>query len=241
MKINKILFLLLLVFSVSLIAPRSLKAIESSGVAVADTSFFGRIRERIEYFFAFSAQSKVEVLEKQAEKRLNEAQGNAESGNDQKASSKLQNYLQTKEKQTTVLKNMNDSDKVMEKVQERTIEQQKTMETIKTVTSHSVKQEVVQVQEQVVNQVAKEVVETNGAEGKNEFFEKVEHVWAPGTGPGGSAGVVIVGGSMKFAPGTEGGGESGVVIEGGSAKFAPGTSGGGNSGADIKHVEIKGN
>ena len=64
-------------------------------------------------------------------------------------------------------------------------------------------------------------MEVKGAEAKTEFFEKVEHVWAPGTGPGG--------------------GEAGVVYEGGGKLiFAPGTSAGSdNATSDIKTVEIK--
>jgi hypothetical protein len=94
------------------------------------------------------------------------------------------------------------------------------MEQIKTQVGDNLKQEVVQVQERVVNQVAERIIVVNGSEGQTEFFQKVEHVWAPGTGPGG--------------------GESGVVIEGGQMQFAPGTSAGGSSGADIKNVVIEG-
>ena len=76
---------------------------------------------------------------------------------------------------------------------------------------------VIQVQEQVVNQVAKRIIDINGTEGQTEFLNEVVRVWAPGTGPGGEAGVVIVGGEMRFATGTSMSGP----------------------GADIKTVEIK--
>jgi len=38
-----------------------------------------------------------------------------------------------------------------------------------------------QIQEQVVNQVAQHIVVVDGPEGRNEFFQEVKHVWAPGT------------------------------------------------------------
>lgn len=201
--------------------------------------------ERIEYFFAFRLERKVEVLEKQAENRLDKAQDFADGGNKEKVQNQLQSYLDKKEEQNNLL-GKTDGEMVLKNVEERTIEQQKTMEDIKTIVDDGMKQEIIQVQERVVNQVAQRVIDVNGKEGQTEFFNKVEHVWAPGTGPGGEAGVIYQGGAgQQFAPGTSAGGSGGVVYEGGAKiMFAPGTSSGGsggNSGADIKTVEIKGN
>lgn len=213
--------LVLLFLSIGLFTPTVSRAVDSPQKSASGYSIFTRIREKVEYFFAFSTDKKIEVLEKQAENRLNTAQDYAQDGNNQQVPGLLQNYLQTKEKQNTLLDKVTDTKGTLETVKEKTIEQQKTMEEIKTqVVDQDIKQEVVQAQEQVVNQVAKNIVNTNGTEGLSEFFQKVEHIWAPGTGSGG---------------------ESGVVIEGGTMQFAPGTSAGGNSGADIKHVEVKGN
>jgi hypothetical protein len=165
----------------------------------------------------------------------------------------LQNYLQIKEKQNNLLKKI-DNGKVLGIVAQQTIEQQKTMEVIKTKIDEGVKQNVIQAQEQVVNQVAKQVVDVNGAEGATEFLNEVArvwapgtgpsegeqgHVWAPGTGPGGEAGVVYAGGGkLVYAEGTGPGGEGGVVIEGGEMKFATGTSMDA-PGADVKTIEVK--
>jgi hypothetical protein len=159
-------------------------------------------------------------LEKQAENRLNMAQDFADDGDKEKVQNQMQGYLDKKGEQNILLEKTNEEG-VLENVEERTIEQQKTMEDIKTIVDDGMKQEVKQIQEQVVNQVAQRVVDVNGKEGQTEFFNKVEHVWAPGTGPGGEAGVVYEGGAKIM--------------------FAPGTSSGGNSGADIKTVEVKGN
>ncbi|MFH1863580.1 MAG: DUF5667 domain-containing protein [bacterium] len=240
MNIKRILLLVLFFFSISFLVPRTSKAVDLREVFTSKDSVVVRIGERIEYFFAFKVEKKVEVLEKHAEKRLVAAQGYAEEGNNEKVQNMIQNYQQIKEKQNNLLGKIDDGE-VSGVVAERTVEQQKTMEEIKTKIDGEMKQQVIQVQEQVVNQVAKRIVDVNGKEGATEFLNKVVHVWAPGTGPGGEAGVVYAGGGGKliFAPGTGSGGQSGVVIVGGEMKFAPGTSGGGPSGADIKNVEVK--
>lgn len=214
------------------------------------------LQERFEYFFAFKIEKKIEVLDKQADRKLETVQSFAEKGDKENVQNQLQNYLETKEKQNDLLGKTNNKN-VLDMVEEKTIEQQKTMEEIKTGVDEGMKKEMVVVQEKVVNQVAKRVIDVDGKVGQTEFFNKVEHVWAPGTGPGGEAGtsyapgtsgkgnggVVVKGGLIQFAPGTSAGGESGVKYEGGAGRqYAPGTSsGGGNAGADIKTVEVKGN
>ena len=246
MGIKRILLLVLVFFFFSLLVPKSSKAIDLQQALTSENSIVVKIQEGIEYFFAFSLERKVGVLEKHAEKRLSLAQGYAQEGNNEKMKDLLQNYLEIKEKQNNLLGKTDDGE-TLESVAERTIEQQKTMEEIKNEIDEGEKGNVIEVQEQVVNQVAERIVEVNGTEGQTEFFQKVEHVWAPGTGPGGEAGVVIEGGTMQFAPGTsaggsggsdiqntviEGGGDSGggTTIEGGNPGTAPGTSSGGEGG-----------
>lgn len=239
MNIKRLLLLILFFFSISFIAPKTSQAVNLQEMLTSEDSIVTKIQEGIEYFFAFRVEKKVEVLEKHAEKRLVRAQGYAEDGSNKKVQNVLQNYLQIKERQNNLLGKTNGGE-VLGKVEKRTIEQQKTIEEIKTKIDEGVKQKVIQVQEQVVNQVAKRVIEVNGSEGATEFLNKVVHVWAPGTGPGGEAGVVFEGGEkLMYAPGTGPGGQGGVVIEGGKMKFAPGTSEGGPSGVDIKNVEVK--
>jgi len=231
---KKVLLLTLFFFSLSLFTPKTASAVDFQEILTSGNSIVVKIQEGVEYFLAFKIEQKVQVLEKHAEKRLVLAQGFAEEGNEEKVQNMLQNYLQIKERQNDLLGKTSDGD-VLGAVEERTIEQQKTMEGIKTkIDSKDGKQEIVQVQEQVVNQVAKRVIDVNGSEGQTEFFQKVEHVWAPGTGPGGTAGVVIEGGTMQFAPGTSAGGASGadiknVVIEGGAGSGGTTVEGGGTT------------
>lgn len=217
MSIKRLLVLALFLFSVSLFIPKTSQAIDLKEMLTSESSIVVKIQEGFEYFFAFGVQKKVEVLEKQAEKRLIMAQSYAEEGNNERVQNLMQNYLQIKEKQNNLLGKTNGGE-ILDEVEERTIEQQKIMEEIKTKINEDGKQNIIQVQERVVNQVAQRIVDVNGKDGATEFFNKVEHVWAPGTGPGG---------------------ESGVVIEGGTMQFTPGTSSGGSSGADIKTVEVK--
>ncbi len=248
--IKRLLLLVLFFFSIGFLFPRTSKAIDLREMLTSENSIVLKIQEGIEYLFAFKVENKVAVLEKHAEKRLVMAQGYAEQGNNERMQNLLQNYLQIKERQNDLLGEI-DSGDVLDKVEERTIEQQKTMEEIKTKVDKGVKQEVIQVQEQVVNQVAQRVIDVNGKEGQTEFFQKVEHVWAPGTGPGGEAGVVVEGGTMQFAPGTSAGGSSGAdiqntvieggggssggttTVEGGNQNLAPDTSSGGEGGQTV--------
>ena len=218
MSFKRLLLLVLCFFSISLLVPRTSKAVDLKEMLTSENSVVVKIQESIEYFFAFKIESKVKVLEKHAEKKLVMAQGYAEEGNNKRVQNLIQNYLQIKERQNNLLGKTGGGE-ILGEVEERTIEQQKAMEEIKTKINEDEKQEVIQVQEQVVNQVAQRIIDVNGTDGATEFFNKVEHVWAPGTGPGG--------------------GEAGVVIVGGEMKFAPGTSDGGPAGSDIKTVEVK--
>jgi hypothetical protein len=186
----KNVFLLIFFFSLSLFVPRVSQALDLQQVFTSEDSIVVKVQEGIEYFFAFRVENKVAVLEKHAEKRLIMAQDYANEGNNEKIENLLQNYLQIKEKQNSLLGKTNDED-ALGLVTERTVEQQKTIEEIKTNINEEGKQNVIQVQEQVANQVAKHVIDVNGPEGATEFLNDVAHVWAPGTGPGnGEAGVV---------------------------------------------------
>lgn len=231
--IKRILLLALFFFSICLLVPQTSKAVDLKQVLTSENSIFIKIQEGVEYFFAFRVENKVQVLERQAERRLSVAKGYADQGNEERVQSVMQSYLQIKEKQNDLLGKAKTKDALGD-VEERTIEQQKTMEEIKTKIDDNGKQGVVEVQEKVVNQVAQRIIEVNGTEGQTEFFNKVEHVWAPGTSGTGSGGVTVEGGGTQWAPGTSAGGSSGVVVVGGTIQFAPGTSAGGSGGSEVK-------
>jgi len=209
MSFKRILLLFIFVFTVTLFIPKTSKALDLGETLTSENSVFVKIQEGIVYFFSFGTDNKVSVLEKRAEKRLTMAQTYADQGNEDRVQDLMQNYLQIKEKQNILL-GKTDNGEVLGAVAERTIEQQKTMEEIKNKIDVNGQQNVMQVQEKVVNQVAERIVVQNGTEGQTEFFNKVGHVWAPGTEPkdgkSSVSGVVIDGGTMQFAPGTSGGG-----------------------------------
>jgi hypothetical protein len=253
MNIKKILMLGLLFFSVGFLAPKTSSAVSLREILTSEGSIIVKMQEKIEYFFAFKIENKVQVLEKHAEKRLTKAQEYVELKNNEKIQEVFQSYLQIKERQNNLLEKTDEKD-VLKDVEEKTIGQQKIMEEIKTKLNEDGRKNVVNIQEKVVNQVSQRIIEVNGPEGQTEFLNNVEHVWAPGTGPGGEAettfapgttgtgngGVIVEGGLIQFAPGTSAGGTGGTVYEGGAGnQFAPGTSAGGSAGSDIKNVEVK--
>ena len=243
MLFKKTLPLVLLLLTLVFLFPKNTLAADT--ITSGETVLI-KIQESIQYFFTFKTEDKVQILENNAEKRLTWAQEYTNVGDDTNAENMIQSYLKIKERQNNFLGKIDGE--VLGAVAERTVEQQKTMETIKTKAGDNLKMEVVQVQERVVNQVAERIVVVNGTEGQTEFFNKVEHVWAPGTGPGGESGVVIEGGTMQFAPGTSTGGPSGAdiktvevktggttnnVVETGDGGLAPGTTMGGSGGNTI--------
>jgi len=237
----KVFFFAILTLFLTLSLPTTAKAISLQDIQGSGESFLLRAQEEIQYFFAFQNEKKIAVLEQHAEKRMLKAQEFAEDHQEAQAQNMLKNYLRIRTKQIDLLSDLQDGE-VLGAVADNVIQEQQTMETIKTQFSEDGKRVVMQTQEQVVNQVAQHIVVVNGPEGQTKFFQEVEHVWAPGTGPGGGeAGVVIEGGEMRWAPGTgPGGGESGVKYEGGSGTVilqdgdqnqnAPGTTAGGDSG-----------
>jgi hypothetical protein len=238
MNIKKTLLLVLSFFLIGILFHKTAEAIDLKETLTSGNSIFVKIQEGVQYFFAFKVENKIHVLEKHAEKRLVMAQEYAEDGNNEKVQNLIQNYLQIKEKQNNLLGKVDGE--LLNSVTEKIIEQQKTMEEIKLKVDGETKQNVVQVQEQVVNQIAKNIIEVNGPEGATGFLNEVVHVWAPGTGPGGEAGVVVVGGELKYAPGTSAGGEGGVVVVGGQMMFAPGASAGGSGGTSVQNVVVGG-
>lgn len=207
MNFKKFSLVTVFLLTLALFVPKASVAADTIKFETPEVLILVKIQEGIKYFFTFKTENKISVLEENAEKRLVWAKSYADTGNDGGVQSMIQSYLQIKEKQDGLLGKVDGQ--VLGIVEERTIEQQKTMEEIKTKTGDEIKNEVIQVQERVVNQVAERIVVVGGTEGQTEFFKKVEHVWAPGTEPkdgkSGTSGVVIEGGTMQFAPGTSAG------------------------------------
>lgn len=197
---RKIATYLFIFLFVGFLTPKTAQAISLQEFIASRDYTIQKLQESVEYLFAFKVDKKVEVLEKHAEKRLDMAQDSAEKGDDEKVQNQLQNYLQIKEKQNNLLGETGVKN-TLGKVENRTIEQQKQIEEIKTQVNGNMKREVRKVQEQVVNQVAERVINADGKEGATEFLQKVEHVWAPGTSEGGENGADIHTVEVKSAGG----------------------------------------
>ena len=217
-KIIVILFFLILSFFIS---PKEAKAISFNDLLNNSSSFITRVKEKIEYAFAFTPSQKVKVLETQATKRLDEAKNGAQKGNDKMVENSVKTYENLKTQQSSL---MNKVDKdVMEEVKNQTIDQQKTLKEIVVFTPAN-NQVIENVHNTVVENVKKTVEYKEGTTGGVAFEEKATHVYAPGTGPGGEGGIKYEGGAgQQWAPGTSGGGTSGQKIEGDKPNFAPGT------------------
>lgn len=235
MNVRKIVWLVFVLLLFVVFKPSSSYAVDFKEMFTSGDSMIVRIVEGVEYIFTFTAEKKVEVLEKHAERKLETAKQYAQKGQEEKVQSMMLRYEKIKERLGKIVEKNIDGD-VLGSVEERLINQQTTIEEIKGMVGTSVKNEIVQVQEKVVNDTAKWVVEVNGPEGQTEFFQKVEHVWAPGTGPGGEAGVVVEGGEMKFAPGTEQGGPSEQDIQNVVIESSEGNEGGG--GNEVENIVV---
>ena len=221
MNVKRVVLLLFFISLILSLRPNPSYAAGLKDSIVSSDSMIVRIIEGIEYIFTFGTENKIEVLEKHAERKLDLAKEYATESNEDKAQEMLQRYERIKNRLGKIV-DKDVTEDVLGKMEERIIIQQKTIEEIKGLVGTNVKNEIVTMQENFVNDAAQWIVEVGGAEGKTEFFEKVETVWAPGTEPG------------KGVSGT-----SGVVVEGGEMKFAPGTEGTGSSAPDIQNVVIK--
>lgn len=181
------------------------------------TTFLSTVGEKIQYVFTFTPESKVKLLENQAQEKLSSAQEQAKNNTDD-AEKSIQKYQDIKSKQSSVLDKVDN--KTLKQVQEKTIEEQKTLVKIGN-TAPSIKDTVKTVNENVVNDVKNTVTLKEGTTAGETFDKKATIEYAPGTGPSkgpatNDVGILVIeGGESKFAPGTSEGGEGGVVIEGG--------------------------
>ncbi len=221
MNIRRIILSLFVLLLIPLCKPNPSYAAGFEDFLTSSDSFLVKIVEGIEYAFTFGAEKRIGVLEKHAERKLELAKQYATEGDEEKVQNMLQRYERIRKRLGKIVQNNLTGD-ILGEVEERIIIQQETIEEIKGMVGTTVKNEIVTMQENVVNEVAEWVVDVNGTEGQTEFFQKVEVVWAPGTEPedglSHEATVVIEGGEMKFATGTENTGPSepdiqNVVIE----------------------------
>src|SRR3989344_5128143 len=126
-------FLKLLTFSFVLFAflsfPSQAHAAPLGNIFTSPDSFIVKIQERIEYFFAFTTDRKIIVLEKQAERRLAQAENLIKTKDVNKVSSLIKSYETLKETQGDLIKSA--SITVPAEVKEQTVQQQARIENMK--------------------------------------------------------------------------------------------------------------
>ena len=215
---------------ISTVTVRSASALSFNDIIVKPQSLIIRVTEKLEYVFAFTSVGKVQVLEKQAERRLTEAKNSAQAGDIVEIESAVKAYENLKNQQAPILDEV-DQD-VIDEVKTKTINQQESLLDVVDFSPGSAGA-VATTNKNVVETVKKTIEYKEGTMAGEAFEDRATIMYAPGTGPGGEGGgVKIEGGELHtWAPGTSEGGEGGVTYEGGAMHvWAPGTSEGGSGG-----------
>jgi len=205
---TRILCFVFLFFLLPVFFTKQVSAITFDEVKEVTTTSFIQVLEKIELTFTFKEESKIKVLGKHAERRVDWAEESFDDDDAQKAQNYLDEYTQIKEKISVRLDQVDEE--IVDDFKERTIVENKKIEEFKNDLSEPLRVVVEETQMEVLEKTWEIVGEIQGEEVAELF---VETIYAPGTGPGGESKVVIEGGELKFAPGTESGGES-EVIEG---------------------------
>ena len=190
--VGGIIFALFVVLSF----PRQALAAPRAGIFISPDSLFIKIQERIESFFAFRTEQKIIVLEKQAERRLTQAENLMKTGDVGKVSSIIKSYEVLKEAQNTLIKAA--SITVPAEVKEQTIKQQARIEDMKEDMPESTKEVVEESQRTVIKAVIDNLQDENSGTIENEatkFAEEVKNVIDPGSN-------IFAPGTNEIAPGT---------------------------------------
>jgi len=209
--------------TLSFAVPQQAKAFSLQQILSPVTSVLLVVSEKIQYIFAFTPSSKVKVLENQAQRRLVDAQGQVKGDTDS-AQKSIEEYQDIKSKQISLLDKADDN--TLKQVQERTVEQQKTLVSIGN-SAPTIKNTIKTVNANVVGDIKNIIVLKEGTTAGEAFGQTATITYAPGTGP---ATVVGSGGS---------GGAGILVIEGGADNFAPETGGGGQGGQTTSGEETQ--
>lgn len=240
-------FLIIIVFlastTLNLAVPQQAKAFSLQQILSPVTSVLLVVSEKIQYIFAFTPSSKVKVLENQAQRRLLNAQGQV-LGDTDSAEKSIEEYQDIKNKQISLLDKADDN--TLKQVQERTVEQQKTLVSMGN-NAPEIKNTVKTVNANVVNDIKNVVTLKEGTTAGEAFSQKATITYAPGTGPattgsGGAGTLIIVGGNgqggqtisgeepQQMAPVTSETNTGATNVIDNNTGSAPGTSDGGEGG-----------
>lgn len=190
--VGGIIFALFVIVS----SPRPVHAAPLNDIFSSPDSFIVKIQERIEYFFAFSTKQKVIVLEKQAERRLTQAENLIKTKDVDQALSLIKSYETLKEKQGDLIKDTPTTD--LAGVKEQTVKQQARIENMKKDISEDKKEIIEESQKAVIKTMLDTIDASRTTEDENEaieFAEEVKNVLDPGSN-------IFAPGTNEVAPGT---------------------------------------
>lgn len=225
----KVLCFVFLFFLLPVFFTKQVSAVTFDQIREVTTTSFIQVLEKIELTFTFKEESKIRVLGKHAERRIDWAEESFDDGDTQEAQDYLDEYAEKKEEIGTMLDQVDEE--MVDDFKDQTIVENKRIEEFKNDLLEAPRVIVEETQMEVLEKTWEVVGEIQGEAAAEHF---VETIYAPGTGPGGESKVVIEGGELKFAPGTGSGGESEVIestleikINGQGSGDTPNTSSGG--------------
>lgn len=176
--------------------PKPAHAAPLDDIFFSPDSFIVKIRERIEYFFAFRTEQKVIVLEKQAERRLKQAENLVKTKDVNQALSLIKSYETLKEKQGDLIESAPTTD--LTGVKEQTIQQQARIEDMKGYIPDAAKDIIEEGQRTVIKTMIDNLDDSGTKEDKDEvaeFTEEVKNVLDPGSN-------IFAPGTNEVSPGT---------------------------------------
>lgn len=182
-------------------SPKPAHAATLDDIFSSPGSLIVRIQERIEYFFAFKTEQKVAVLDRQAERRLLQAENLVKTKNIDQALPLIKSYQALKERQSDLIKTLPTIDLVGTK--EQTIRQQARIEDIKKSTPDEADEIIEESQRTVVKTMVDNIKMEEDEEKVTEFADEVKNVLDPGTNifvPGTNE---VAPGILEVAPGTK--------------------------------------
>src|SRR3989344_385808 len=185
-------------------SPKSVLAAPINEILSSPNSLIVRIQERIESFFAFNMEQKIVVLEKQAERRLTQAENLAKTKDVDvdKVLSLIKSYETLKEKQGNLINVA--STTVPVEVKEQTVQQQARIEDMKEDMSDDAK-EIIEDSQRTVIKTMMDNIEDSGVEKDEvtEFAEEIKNVIDPGSNIFAPGTLEVAPGSPEVAPGVK--------------------------------------
>jgi len=172
-------FLLFILFT------KQASAITFDQIKEATTVSFTQVLEKIELAFTFKEESRIKVLGKHAERRVNRAEESFDNGDNEKAQNYLDEYVQIKEEISVKLDQVDE--KIVDDFKDRTIVENKKIEEFKNDLSETSRVVVEKTQTEVLEKTWEVVGEIQGEKAAENF---VKIIYAPGTESGGENKVI---------------------------------------------------